>query len=570
MSNRTTFRRPAAVVAVLASLLAPSAAAAQACLGLHATRSVPAMEIISNFHRDGLTGPSSLGATLTMGGLFAGVQTGGDAANGQSALSGNGLGVMGGAGMKFGPLDICAGAQVSRDETAGFSPTSANGVFGGAAIPLPKILGMQFSAFGVMTQESRTNAPVGGTETTEQGLAFRTGLATYPRPWLGLRVYEDRAEEYNRLGFSVGIAFGLRTTDSDRDGVSDSIDRCPNTPTGTPVNEGGCPRDTDNDGVIDTQDRCPNTPALTPVTADGCPRDSDGDGVIDTADKCPNTPANTPVTAEGCPRDSDNDGVIDAKDACPNTPAGTRVNPDGCPPNDQDGDGVIDTQDNCPNTPIGTRVGANGCPPDTDGDGVIDTADKCPNTPRGIAVNAEGCPLDADRDGVPDTLDKCPNTPAGTQVDAEGCPGDRDRDGIADNVDACLDSPAGSAVDTRGCPKMFADASTFTLTGVTFETSKAVIRPSSFAKLDSVAAALVANPEVRVEISGHTDNQGPDAPNQRLSQARAEAVVRYFVEKGVAASRMEAKGYGESRPIATNATAAGRAENRRVEMAKLP
>ena len=139
MSTRTTFRRPAAVVAVLASLLAPSAATAQACLGLHAARSVPAMEIISNFHRDGLTGPSSIGATLTMGGLFAGVQTGADAANGQSALSGNGLGVMGGAGMKFGPFDICAGASVSRDETAGFSPTSANSFFGGAAIPLPKV-----------------------------------------------------------------------------------------------------------------------------------------------------------------------------------------------------------------------------------------------------------------------------------------------------------------------------------------------------------------------------------------------------------------------------------------------
>jgi outer membrane protein OmpA-like peptidoglycan-associated protein len=99
-----------------------------------------------------------------------------------------------------------------------------------------------------------------------------------------------------------------------------------------------------------------------------------------------------------------------------------------------------------------------------------------------------------------------------------------------------------------------------------------VIRPIwySLAKLDSVAAALVANPTVRVEIAGHTDDVGSAESNQRLSQARAEAVRRYFVSKGVAADRMEARGFGESRPITTNATVEGRAANRRVEMRRLP
>ena len=167
-------------------------------------------------------------------------------------------------------------------------------------------------------------------------------------------------------------------------------------------------------------------------------------------------------------------------------------------------------------------------------------------------------------------MDKCPNTPRGTQVDADGCPGDKDGDGVADNVDECPNSPAGSEVDARGCPKLFAAAASFTLTGVTFETSSSVIRPSSYGKLDEVAEALKANPDVRVEISGHTDNVGSDEGNLTLSQARAESVRRYFIEKGVAADRMEAKGYGETKPVATNDTAEGRAENRRVEMSRLP
>ena len=125
-------------------------------------------------------------------------------------------------------------------------------------------------------------------------------------------------------------------------------------------------------------------------------------------------------------------------------------------------------------------------------------------------------------------------------------------------------------MDTRGCPKLFATAASFTLTGVTFETSSSVIRPSSYDKLDEVAEALRANPDVRVEISGHTDNVGSDEGNLTLSQARAESVRRYFIEKGVAADRMEAKGYGETKPVATNDTAEGRAENRRVEMSRLP
>ena len=149
--------------------------------------------------------------------------------------------------------------------------------------------------------------------------------------------------------------------------------------------------------------------------------DTDRDGVPDKYDKCPNTPINVKVDKDGCPIDTDSDGVADYLDKCPNTPKGVKVDANGCPL-DTDGDGVPDYLDKCPDTPKGVAVDANGCPLDADGDGVPDYLDKCPNTPAGVAVDASGCPLDTDGDGVPDYLDKCPDTPAGAKVDSVGCP----------------------------------------------------------------------------------------------------------------------------------------------------
>jgi outer membrane protein OmpA-like peptidoglycan-associated protein len=321
------------------------------------------------------------------------------------------------------------------------------------------------------------------------------------------------ANDHNwHWGGQAGISFlfgARRDGDRDKDGVKDSLDQCPNTPAGDAVDANGCslPKDADGDGVTDNLDKCPNTPAGTPVDATGCPKDSDGDGVTDLADKCPNTPAGTPVDATGCPQDSDKDGVADAADKCPNTPAGTKVD-------------------------------AVGCPEDSDGDGVTDLNDKCPNTPAGTAVDANGCPKDSDADGVTDAADKCPNTPAGTKVDAVGC------------------------------PALFGAGKSLVLEGVYFETGKSVLKPESQAVLDRVAESLKGNPEVKVEIGGHTDNTGSRATNVRLSAARANAVRDYLTSKGVDAGRMTAKGYGPDKPVADNKTVAGRAANRRVELTK--
>src|SRR5205807_2468115 len=129
---------------------------------------------------------------------------------------------------------------------------------------------------------------------------------------------------------------------------------------------GGPPQDSDKDGVPDKKDACPNTPLGATVDARGCPTDSDKDGVSDGLDKCPGTPAGPTVDASGCPMGSDLDGVPDGLDKCPNTPAGTPVDTAGCPLprqliRDSDGDGVPDDRDKCPNTPAGSKVDANGC-----------------------------------------------------------------------------------------------------------------------------------------------------------------------------------------------------------------
>jgi OOP family OmpA-OmpF porin len=232
---------------------------------------------------------------------------------------------------------------------------------------------------------------------------------------------------------------------------------------------------------------------------------------------------------------------------------------------DTDGDGVPDDKDKCPATPMGAKVDAQGCELDGDKDGVVDRLDKCPTTPAGRTVNAQGCELDGDGDGVVDALDKCPTTPAGNKVNAQGCDLDTDGDGIIDKADQCPDTPAGDRVDNKGCslPKVL------NLMGVNFDNDKDTLRPEAAAILDDAVATLKRYPGLKVEIAGHTDSASNDAHNLDLSQRRANAVMKYFVDKGVAADRMSAKGYGEAQPIADNATKDGRFKNRRVELRSL-
>jgi OOP family OmpA-OmpF porin len=166
-------------------------------------------------------------------------------------------------------------------------------------------------------------------------------------------------------------------------------------------------------------------------------------------------------------------------------------------------------------------------------------------------------PLDSDGDGVTDDRDQCPDTPDGVQVDALGCPLDTDGDGVYDYLDKCPGTPLGAKVDARGC---------WVLKGVMFDTAKSDIKPISFPILDEVVAIMKKNPGLKVEVQGHTDNQGAEQYNLKLSESRARSVMEYLVKEGVEQHRLSFVGYGFSKPAASNATAEGRAQNRRVQL----
>jgi len=175
------------------------------------------------------------------------------------------------------------------------------------------------------------------------------------------------------------------------------------------------------------------------------------------------------------------------------------------------------------------------------------------------------CVADSDRDGVPDGEDQCPGTPAGTKVDDKGCPvspGDADGDGVLDVDDQCPNTAAGIKVDAKGC----AIEQTAILKSVNFENASAVLTGQATKTLDEIGQLMTSQPNIKVEIGGHTDNVGADAYNLTLSQQRAESVRQYLIGKGVDAGRMTAQGYGKTMPIETNDTAVGREANRRVEL----
>ena len=167
-------------------------------------------------------------------------------------------------------------------------------------------------------------------------------------------------------------------------------------------------------------------------------------------------------------------------------------------------------------------------------------------------------PVDSDGDGVTDDLDRCPNTPRGVKVDAQGCPLDSDGDGVADYLDKCPNTPKGATVDARGCWTYAAK--------VMFDINSAEIKSEAYPMLDEAISILGKNPKMKVEIDGHTDNTGSAAYNMNLSERRAKSVMKYFVDKGVEAQRLTTKGFGFTKPAASNDTKEGRTKNRRVTL----
>ena len=255
-----------------------------------------------------------------------------------------------------------------------------------------------------------------------------------------------------------------------------------------------------------------------------------------------------PPAPEPVDTDPDRDGVHGAADQCPNEP--------------EDKDGFQD-EDGCPDL-------------DNDGDGVPDTTDKCPNEAedKDGFQDEDGCPdLDNDGDGIADADDKCPDEAEDKDgwQDEDGCPDpDNDGDGIADADDKCPNEAetVNGIDDDDGCPDLIRVESgqIRTLEPIFFEYNRAKIQPRSEPMLMEMATLIKSRADLgRISIEGHTDDRGAAAYNLKLSQERAEAVRSFLIAAGVEAERLEAHGFGKTRPIDDNKTEAGRARNRRVD-----
>ena len=173
-------------------------------------------------------------------------------------------------------------------------------------------------------------------------------------------------------------------------------------------------------------------------------------------------------------------------------------------------------------------------------------------------------PKDSDKDGVADAVDQCPMTPRGVSVDSKGCALDSDGDGIPDHKDSCPNTSAGAKVDEKGCYIVLNETREVNLE-VKFANNSDVVPQSYYSEIKRVADFMTEYALTSVVIEGHTDDRGAASYNEDLSSRRASAVAKVLVEEfKIASDRVSAKGYGESNPIATNDTAEGRAENRRV------
>jgi OmpA-OmpF porin, OOP family len=240
---------------------------------------------------------------------------------------------------------------------------------------------------------------------------------------------------------------------------------------------------------------------------------------------------NNPKPVPQLSKDSDKDGTPDVEDSCKTIPGPPRWH--GCPIPDSDHDGINDEEDSCKMVPGVLRY--HGCPiPDTDQDGINDEEDSCKTVPG--LPKYHGCPIpDRDQDGVNDELDKCPDQPG--PIENQGC-------------------PIVKAAITKRAQLVAAN--------VMFDINSTRLTANSYPAIKELADSLKTNQNLDLTIEGHTDNLGHAAYNLQLSIHRAESVKKVLVSLGIADSRIQVKGFGDDRPVATNDTAEGRAKNRRV------
>ncbi|NOY06176.1 MAG: OmpA family protein [Chlorobi bacterium] len=396
---------------------------------------------------------------------------------------------------------------------------------------------------------------------SDQAAVTTEGNDLYVTLTIGLRwhVFEDNDLDNDRLSNSEERELGTNPYDFDTDG-----DRLEDYDEVNVYKTNPLLVDSDADGITDYKELF--TYRINPMATD-----SDGDGITDPEEIF--TYQTNPMEA-----DTDNDGLIDGEELEIGTnPVNADSDHDGLPDGDEidvygtdprqadtDGDGLKDREElERGSDPVSVDTDGDGLndyeecmryrtdvtKPDTDGDGITD----------GREVHSTGTdPLrkDTDGDGIPDNLDMCPTRP-------EDYNGITDDDGCPDGAE--LSQPSRLRMTTRIDTVILREGSIFTLFGVNFETDKWIIRPESIPILEENAKLFKRYPRMIVEIRGHTDSVGSDEYNLLLSQRRAEAVRQWLISYGVDSSRISASGYGETDPVADNATELGRARNRRIE-----
>jgi outer membrane protein OmpA-like peptidoglycan-associated protein len=402
------------------------------------------------------------------------------------------------------------------------APTATDGQFAGAKAPAGRLVAL--ASWG--TRRVAVNANLGtvlrsksaiGNVEQGSGLAWGGGVSfrALDKLWVAAEVFGDLAfaskQRSNTSPIEGLLGFHVRAERRVTVGVA----------FGRGLAAGiGAP---DLRGVL-TMTFAPSAPATAPLHEPPPPHvdgDADGDGIADSIDKCPNEP-------------EDKDMFDDS---------------DGCPDPDNDGDGIPDAQDKCPleaEDKDGFQDG-DGCPDkDNDNDGIPDAIDKCPNEPedKDGFQDADGCPdLDNDGDGIPDAQDKCPLEP-------ETINGVKDDDGCPDQGDALIVLS----------PDRIESLEPIAFTGLTAKLAK-----TSFNPLGQLAATLRAHPEiVRIRITAHVAPNQPDK-DQDLSDKRAAAVRDWLVQWGIAANRLEVRGFGGSKPLVPVTMKNAAAINARLE-----
>ncbi len=354
------------------------------------------------------------------------------------------------------------------------------------------------------------------------------------------------------LQSSIGVSTVIKSTqDIDKDGVPDRKDQCPNTELGMKVDKFGCAVDLDLDGIPNDRDKCPSMPGFE--YTNGCP-DSDNDSIANADDPCPNVAG----TLNGCP-DSDGDLVADKDDKCPDVAGLESLG--GCPEEVIEEEskrmGVF-TYNNLPMENAALVVlDENGNPVDTiytDGNGKFEfsplEADK--------NYSLKPINLDGSADDVEIYLvDEAGNKRTTSEKDGKFVFTDTEEEPKKEEEKVIAKKEPKKEVE--GIPSEL-------LTDINFDSESFTIKIKYYDQLNKLAMALKKAENISVDIKAFADSTGPEGYNQRLTDRRADRIERYLIRKGVPADQIKAVGMGESNPIATNETAEGRAQNRRVEI----